>query len=83
VEAAKLALNKGNKQKALLALRKKKYQEQLLEKTEQQLMNLEELVCKIFISPILQQANLHFFPQDTFYRICFGRKASIRGLKKW
>lgn len=61
MEAAKLALNKGNKQKALLALRKKKYQEQLLEKTEQQLMNLEELVCKIFIFPILQQANLHFF----------------------
>ncbi|KAG1055360.1 hypothetical protein G6F43_002686 [Rhizopus delemar] len=47
VEAAKLALNKGNKQKALLALRKKKYQEQLLEKTEQQLMNLEELTHSI------------------------------------
>jgi hypothetical protein len=44
VEAAKLALQQGNKQKALLALKKKKYQVQLLEKTDQQLMNLEELV---------------------------------------
>lgn len=44
VEAAKLAIQQGNKQKALLALKKKKYQVQLLEKTDQQLMNLEELV---------------------------------------
>lgn len=44
VEAAKLALQQGNKQKALLTLKKKKYQVQLLEKTDQQLMNLEELV---------------------------------------
>lgn len=44
VDAAKLALQQGNKQKALLALKKKKYQVQLLEKTDQQLMNLEELV---------------------------------------
>lgn len=44
VEAAKVALQQGNKRKALLALKKKKYQEQLLEKTDQQLLNLEELV---------------------------------------
>jgi charged multivesicular body protein 6 len=44
VEAAKFALTQGNKKKALLALKKKKYQVQLLEKTDQQLMNLEELV---------------------------------------
>lgn len=47
VEAAKLALTQGNKQKALLALKKKKYQIQLLEKTDQQLMNLEELTHSI------------------------------------
>lgn len=46
MEAAKLALTQGNKKKALLALKKKKYQVQLLEKTDQQLMNLEELVSK-------------------------------------
>ena len=44
IEAAKLALQQDNKQKALLALKKKKYQVQLLEKTDQQLLNLEELV---------------------------------------
>ncbi|KAI9363205.1 Snf7-domain-containing protein [Pilaira anomala] len=47
VEAAKLALTQGNKKKALLALKKKKYQVQLLEKTDQQLMNLEELTHSI------------------------------------
>ncbi|KAI8974640.1 Snf7-domain-containing protein [Pilobolus umbonatus] len=47
IEAAKTALNNGNKQKALLALKKKKYQMQLLEKTEQQLMTLEELTQSI------------------------------------
>ncbi|CAO3612749.1 unnamed protein product [Mucor hiemalis] len=47
VEAAKVALKQGNKQKALLALKKKKYQIQLLEKTDQQLMNLEELTHSI------------------------------------
>ncbi|KAI9469708.1 MAG: Snf7-domain-containing protein [Benjaminiella poitrasii] len=44
IEAAKLALAQGNKNKALLALKKKKYQVQLLDKTDHQLMNLEELV---------------------------------------
>jgi hypothetical protein len=34
----------GNNQKALLALRKKKYQEQLLEQSGNQLLNLEQLV---------------------------------------
>ncbi|GAA5804451.1 Snf7-domain-containing protein [Helicostylum pulchrum] len=47
VGAAKLALTQGNKKKALLALKKKKYQVQLLEKTDQQLMNLEELTHSI------------------------------------
>ncbi|KAI7866940.1 Snf7-domain-containing protein [Mucor mucedo] len=47
VEAAKLALTQGNKKKALLALKKKKYQVQLLDKTDQQLMNLEELTHSI------------------------------------
>lgn len=46
VQVAKLSLTQGNKKKALLALKKKKYQEQLLEKTEQQLMNLEDLVSE-------------------------------------
>jgi charged multivesicular body protein 6 len=44
VEIAKQSLAQGNKKKALVSLKKKKYQEQLLEKTDAQLMNLEELV---------------------------------------
>lgn len=37
----------GNKQKALLALRKKKYQESLLAKTDQQLAQLEALTSDV------------------------------------
>ncbi|KAI8969251.1 Snf7-domain-containing protein [Mycotypha africana] len=47
VQAAKQALAQGNKSKALLALKKKKYQVQLLEKTDQQLLNLEDLTQSI------------------------------------
>ncbi|CAH1756849.1 2869_t:CDS:10 [Entrophospora sp. SA101] len=46
-EIAKKALSQGNKRTALLALRKKKYQQQLLEKTDTQLFNLEELTQSI------------------------------------
>ncbi|CAO3581409.1 unnamed protein product [Absidia cylindrospora] len=55
VQAAKLALTQGNKKKALLALKKKKYQEQLLEKTEQQLMNLEDLTQSIEYAVVEKQ----------------------------
>ncbi|KAI7876747.1 hypothetical protein K492DRAFT_166783 [Lichtheimia hyalospora FSU 10163] len=47
VQAARNALRQEDKKRALLALKKKKYQEQLLEKTEQQLLNLEELTQSI------------------------------------
>lgn len=43
-EVAKLCLREGKKDKALLALRRKKYQESLLTKTDQQLAQLEILV---------------------------------------
>ncbi|CEP15114.1 hypothetical protein [Parasitella parasitica] len=55
VEAAKIAIQQGNKQKALLALKKKKYQVQLLEKTDQQLMNLEELTNSIEFALVEKQ----------------------------
>jgi charged multivesicular body protein 6 len=42
-EVAKQLLKEGDKKRALLVLRRKKYQSQMLEKTEQQLMNLEEM----------------------------------------
>ncbi|CAG8670948.1 12137_t:CDS:2, partial [Dentiscutata heterogama] len=46
-EIAKKALHNGNKRGALLALKKKRYQEQLLKKTDTQLLNLEELTQTI------------------------------------
>jgi len=41
-------LQSGNKRQALLALKKKKYQETLLSKTDEQLLNLEQLVSDVF-----------------------------------
>ncbi|KAJ3203817.1 Vacuolar protein sorting-associated protein 20, partial [Clydaea vesicula] len=43
VEIAKIHLKNNDKRRALLALKKKKFQLQLLEKTDQQLFNLEQL----------------------------------------
>jgi charged multivesicular body protein 6 len=40
-------LRKGDKQRALLALRRKKYQESLLEKTDQQLAQLQALTSDV------------------------------------
>jgi len=46
-ENAKKHLAKGEKQRALLALRRKKFQEGLLEKTNLQMTNLDELVREL------------------------------------
>lgn len=53
-EIAKQQLASGNKDRALIALRKRKYQEGLLAKTDAQLENLENLVryCVLPRSPI-------------------------------
>ncbi|OLY83776.1 Charged multivesicular body protein 6 [Smittium mucronatum] len=45
-------LKAGDKNKALLALKKKKYQEQLIEKTNDQLLNLQQLLQTIEFSVI-------------------------------
>ncbi|CAG8692896.1 9437_t:CDS:2 [Funneliformis caledonium] len=64
-QVAKDALIKNNKRVALLALRKKKYQEQLLTKTDAQLSNLEQLTQSIEFALVekdvlagLEQGNL-------------------------
>ncbi len=44
LEVAKHHLANGDKKRALLALKKKKYQETLLIQTEHQLFNVEQLV---------------------------------------
>ncbi|KAG2166737.1 hypothetical protein JADG_006476 [Aureobasidium aubasidani] len=46
-EIAKECLRNGDKKRALLALRKKKYQESLLAKTDQQLAQLETLTSDV------------------------------------
>lgn len=46
-EVARVALRNGNERKARLALRARKYQEQLLVKTDAQLETLEQLVSSI------------------------------------
>ncbi|ODV91595.1 hypothetical protein CANCADRAFT_15288, partial [Tortispora caseinolytica NRRL Y-17796] len=46
-ELATLCLQKGDRRRALLALRKRKYQEQLLNRTDEQLMTLEQLVDSV------------------------------------
>jgi charged multivesicular body protein 6 len=46
-EVAKECLSRGDKRRALLALRKRKYQDQLLAKTDAQLDSLEELTRSI------------------------------------
>ncbi|KAK5108579.1 hypothetical protein LTR62_008155 [Meristemomyces frigidus] len=44
---ARQCLQQGNKPRAILALRKKKYQESLLSKTDQQLAQLEQLTSEV------------------------------------
>jgi len=47
IEVAKELLAKGKKQNAILALKRKRYQEQLLTRTEGEMLNLESLVQSI------------------------------------
>ncbi|KAF3936440.1 hypothetical protein ABW19_dt0205075 [Dactylella cylindrospora] len=57
-EIAKECLRNGQKDKALLALRKRKYQEQLLKKTDGHLETLEQLTSTIEFS-LIQQSIVH------------------------
>ncbi|XP_073410819.1 charged multivesicular body protein 6 isoform X1 [Dendrobates tinctorius] len=51
-EVAKQLLHDGKKEKAKLLLKKKRYQEQLLEKTDNQISNLEKMVEDIEFAQI-------------------------------
>lgn len=51
-ELAKQCLQKGDKQRALILLRRKKFQETILVKTDKQLTTLEELVSEIEFAQI-------------------------------
>ncbi|BEI85880.1 hypothetical protein CcaverHIS002_0601670 [Cutaneotrichosporon cavernicola] len=63
-EIAKEALAKGDKRRALLALRQRKYQEQTLVQTDQQLATLQDLVSSIEFTQI-QAAVVHGLEQGS------------------
>ncbi|TXT13360.1 hypothetical protein VHUM_00727 [Vanrija humicola] len=63
-EIAKDALAKGDKRRALTALRQRKYQEQLLTRTDGQLQTLQELVSTIEFTQI-QAAVVHGLEQGS------------------
>ncbi|BEJ15568.1 hypothetical protein CspHIS471_0501730 [Cutaneotrichosporon sp. HIS471] len=63
-EIAKEALAKGDKRRALLALRQRKYQEQTLVRTDQQLATLQDLVSSIEFTQI-QAAVVHGLEQGS------------------
>lgn len=63
-EIARECLRNGDKQKALLALRKKKYQESLLSKTDQQLAQLETLTSDVEFA-LVQKDVLYGLQQGT------------------
>jgi hypothetical protein len=63
-DIAKECLRNGNKQKALLALRRKKYQESLLAKTDQQLAQLEALTSDVEFA-LVQKDVLYGLQQGT------------------
>lgn len=72
-EIARQQLAAGHKDRALVALRKRKYQEGLLVKTDGQLENLEQQVCTTAIS--LQIPSLPH-PELTDLRLCRSRQSS-------
>ncbi|KAK4560531.1 Vacuolar protein sorting-associated protein 20 [Recurvomyces mirabilis] len=63
-EVARECLRQGNKSKALLALRRKKYQESLLTKTDQQLAQLEALTSDVEFA-LVQKDVLYGLQQGT------------------
>ena len=63
-EIAKECLAKGDKQRALLALRRKKYQESLLSKTDGQLEQLEKLTSSVEFA-LVQKDVLYGLQQGT------------------
>jgi len=54
-EVARKLLKEGKKKQAVLALKKKKYQEQLLDKADTQLSNLQEMIDTVEFAQIEQK----------------------------
>jgi len=80
-EIAKQALKSGNKERALVALRRRKYQESLLSKTDSQLENLEQLVSTIEFS-LVEVSVLHGLKQGNAVLAEIHKEMSIENVEK-
>ncbi|ANB12426.1 ESCRT-III subunit protein VPS20 [Sugiyamaella lignohabitans] len=80
-EIAKECLRKGDKRRALLALRKKKYQEQLLIKTDGQLETLEQLTRSIEFA-LVQKDVLYGLQQGNQVLKTLNQEMSIEKVEK-
>jgi len=80
-EIAKQHLAAGNKERALFALRKRKYQETLLAKTDGQLENLEKLVSTIEFS-LIEVSVLHGLQQGNEVLKQIHKEMNIESVEK-
>jgi len=80
-DAAKACLRAGQKDRALLALRRRKYQETLLLKTDEQLENLEGLVSTIEFS-LVEMSVLHGLQQGNAVLADIHKEMNIESVEK-
>ncbi|KAI5301390.1 Vacuolar protein sorting-associated protein 20 [Ascosphaera pollenicola] len=81
-EIAKQCLANNNKSHALLALRRKKYQQSLLDQTDAQLEQLEKLVRNVEFS-LVQQSVLHGLKQgNEVLRAIHAEMGGLEGVEK-
>jgi charged multivesicular body protein 6 len=80
-EIAKECLQKDDKQRALLALRKKKYQQQLLAKTDKQLETLEQLTQSIEFA-VVQRDVLYGLEQGNEVLKAINKEMSLERVEK-
>ncbi|KAK9899718.1 hypothetical protein P389DRAFT_148585 [Cystobasidium minutum MCA 4210] len=80
-QAAKEALQSGNKQRALLALRRRKYQESLLTQTDKQLATLQDLVSQIEFS-LVEKDVLYGLKQGNSVLTQLNKEMSIENVEK-
>merc|ERR1711939_666864 len=80
-EAAKEALAAGHKQRALTALRRRKYQETLLLQTDQQLATLQDLVSSIEFS-LVEKDVLYGLRQGTSVLKELNKEMNVESVEK-
>jgi charged multivesicular body protein 6 len=78
---AKECLEKGDKKRALLALRKRKYQSQLLVKTDEQLDKLEQLSQNVEFA-LVQKDVLHGLEQGNSVLKAINKEMSLERVEK-